>query len=118
MNTIRGKSFLFPVTACSSHGTHQAFCTRHRGSFPGEWQKAYCLDHPTPSNAKLRIVTSVTAIVTSVTAIPLSDRIPYYSMIFNIEYEDDIYYYDTILRVRDRHARELIDLFNLAAISP
>jgi hypothetical protein len=110
MNTIRGKTFLFPVTACSSHGTHQDFCTRHRVSFPVEWQKAYGLDHPTPWNAKLKIVTSVTAI-------SLSHRIPYYSMIFNIEYEDDIYYYDTILRVRDSHARQLIDLFHLAAIS-
>ena len=111
MNATRGKIFLFSVTVLLSRGAHPAFCKRHKVSFPGEWQKAYYLDHPTPSSSMLRTGTSVTTI-------PLIARIPYYTMSLNIDYEDDIYYYFTICRVRVSHARHLIDLFFLAAISP
>jgi hypothetical protein len=60
----------------------------YRRAFPGEWQKAYGLDYPTPSSAWLRMGTSVPQI-------PLITCIPYYGMMFNIDYDDDSYYYDT-----------------------
>ena len=64
-----------------------------------------------PIKSKVRIFTSVTTI-------PLIARIPYYSKIFNIVYDDDNYNQETILMVRGSQARHLIDLFLLAAISP
>jgi hypothetical protein len=57
-------------------------CIRHRCSFPGEWQKAYGLDHPTPSSARLKMGPTVSPITC----------IPFYSMNFNIYYDDDDYY--------------------------
>ena len=104
MNTIRGKSNLFSVTVWLSRGAHPVFFVRHNDSFSGEWQKAYDLEHPTPSSSKLILCTSVTTI-------PIIVRIPYYTMNFNVDYEDDVYYYDTIWKVRVSHARQLIDLF-------
>jgi hypothetical protein len=57
-----------------------------QASFPGEWQKAYGLGYPTLSSAWLRMCTSEPPI-------PLNACTNYYSMKFNIDYDDDNYYY-------------------------
>jgi hypothetical protein len=84
MSTVRGKYFLFSLPVWSNHVVHTASCARHRGSVPGEFQ-AYCLDHKTPTSSRLRMVTSATPIT-------LIACIPFYSMIFNIDFDYDNYY--------------------------
>jgi hypothetical protein len=81
-----------------------ASCTKHRGYFPVEFEKACGFDHPNPSSARLKVFTSEIPI-------PVFICIPYYIVTFNIDYDDGNYYYDNILRVGNIHARHLIDLF-------
>ena len=77
--------FLFSVTLFRSYGAHPASCMRKMRAFLGEWQKVYGIDYPTPSSAWLRMGTSVPQI-------PLITFIPYYSIMFNVDCNDDSYY--------------------------
>jgi hypothetical protein len=110
MNAVRGKFFSVLLICIIEIWDSLASCTRHSGYFPVEVQKACGFDHPNPSSARLKVFTSDLPI-------PHFTCVPYNIVNFNIDYDDDNYYYDTILRVRGSHARHLIILFLPTAIS-
>jgi len=85
--------FLFSVSFFRINGALSASCMGYRRAFPGEWQKAYDLDYPTPSSAWLRKGRSVPPI-------HLITSVPYYRMMFDIDYDEDSYYLK-----RGSHAR-------------
>ena len=109
MNTVREtKLYSSYLYNCNMGLTN--FLYKTQGLFCFEVHKASGFDHPNPSRATLKVLTSELPI-------SLVTCFQYYIVIFNIGYGDDNYYYDIILRVRSSHARHLFDLFFPGAIS-
>jgi hypothetical protein len=67
-------------------------CTRHRGYFPVEVPKASDFHRPTPSSVKLKVFIS---------ELPMSlfTCIPYFIMIFKIDYDEENYYFTFMCRL-------------------
>ena len=82
MNTVRVGNCYIHRTRIVEPWVLSSSCTGHRGSFTLELQKARGFDLPPAKRAKAKIVTFISQLF-------LCSYITQYSMIFNIDYDDN-----------------------------